>query len=534
MQNNSNYAPNQPMMPAQGKQPRSKPKKKNLNSASQVKNQKQRIKKIKTKAGKRGVVLNPYVMTLIDPENVHGVRYPDVLPKGTAVFKSLINRNAFYFPDSVIEPAGTVLNILSPTLINPLLSYQIETVTTPGSLTPDPLDNAVLSGAVTTVDDSVGLFPLTEDIATVSTGGDQMFIPTATQYNLRTLWHWKDQDFAFPSFRGLDINGAVFYGVPFGIGSTGQVTVRVNVLQGFPSTANPFNMTAVTTTGSVAFTPIAVTAGTLSATFTLSGATLLTIMNAGGYAPLPGVGFRIQNDSGREYLITSYVVSIATDSSLVSVSRAQPRFVGVSLPDERTYAQTIDQYRVVSMSAWYEYDGSDLSNGGQIASILYRGGQSAGENGLYNYQTVAEAPESYAGPLKHGTYTIWTPNSENDMLMRNLSPHGRWQYPFICNAAVVATPSQLNSIRIRIAINYEVVSTSQFYDFEKPFPNEKWISEAAVLLREHPCAMANGRHWDWIKGVAADAADMASGAGKWAYNNKDWILPAAGALASLI
>lgn len=508
-------------------------------ASKDVQPKKKVVKKALRKIG--ASIENEYLRTLVDPENCHGVRYPDNLPKGTSVFRGLINRNAFYFPDNTIEPAGTCFHVLSPTLINPLLEYRAESVTTPALGLTDPVTKTgILAASVTTVDDSTGLFPLTEDIATIPTGSDEMWLLPGAKLNLRALWGWRDQDFTVPPFRGFDPAGAVFYGIPVGFNTAafaaggGNIHVRVNFSEPAQAATN-FNLEIVSTAGTQTVPFSASAAGSTSAVCDVGASVIAGLLNAGGYAPLPGIGFRISNPQAWPQLITSYAIYLSPDNNTtVPVARTQPRFSGISLPDESTYAQTVDQYRVVSMSEWLEYDGSDLNNGGQVSSIMYRGGQSAGENGLYSYTPISQAPESYAGPLKHGTYTVWAPNSDNDMLMRNLSPHQRWQYPFIANAAVIATPSQVNAVRLRIAINYEIVSTSQFYDFEKPIPHPEWILEASLALREHPCTMANGKHWDWIKGVVKDAVQFGTDAVKWGVANKDWLVPAGLAVASLV
>lgn len=514
-------------------------KKKKAKQGSVAKSQQARAGKLVSRIEKTNRIRvqdNPYLRTLVDPENCHGVRYPDSLPKGTAVFRGLINRNAFYFPDSTIEPVGTMFHMLSPTLINPLLEYRSESVTVPAFSLGE--DFRALTGGVANPDDAVGLFPIVEDAAAVATSDDEMWIEPGQIMNMKTKWHWFDQDFTYPPFRGTRADATVFYGTPVGVSvGASVITIRVNIVRPLPSTTNPFTLTLVTTAGlctGPTVTGNTIGSQTLLYTFSSGSAGWASLFNGGGYAGLPGIGVRIQNSYTNGYLLSSYDIAFCPIQAAVPTVMVQPRFVGISLPDEATYSETVDQYRVVSMSEWLEYDGSDLNNGGQVASILYRGGQSSAENGLYNYGSVSVAPESYAGPLKLGTYTIWAPNSDNDMLMRNLSPHNRWEFPYITNAAVVATVAQVNAIRLRIAINYEIVSTAQFYDFEKPMPLPELIQEASLVLREHPCTMANGKHWDWIKGVFKEATNLGRDVAKWGLDNSSWLVPAATAAASLI
>lgn len=490
------------------------------------------------KIGRQLNIDNEYLHTLVDPENCTGVRYPDSLPKATGVFRGLINHDAYYFGSTqTVEPPGTYLNILTPTLINPLLEYTNDTVPA----------NAQITGMCARPDDSVGLFPLTEDIAIPATGTDQMYIGPGDKLNMKCFWVWDDQDFAMPPVRGFATDNSVFYGLPMtlNVGAAGfddtSIGVTITTIKKATSVTNPFVVEVVTAKGTFTTTAAAAVVGSNTYTFSVRAAAMVAILTTHGVlkagAGLPGIGFRVTSNSPNPQVIMGYSIEIILNPNQpagATIVTQSPRFVGISLPDELTYAQTVDQYRVVSMSNWLEYNGSDLKNGGQSAGLLYRGGQSALENGLFDYQSVAEVPESYAGALKHGTYCIWAPNSDNDMLMRSLSPHERWSYPYIVNAGIVAEPDQVNSVRLRIPINYEIVSTAQFYDFEKPIPSPDSILAASLALRHYPCAMANGVHFKWIKDVVSKAAQLGTDAAKWAVANKDWLLPAGAALATLL
>lgn len=493
------------------------------------------LKALKAKASRFNL---EYLNTLIDPEQCHGVRYPDSLPKATAMVKALIQGDAYVFETDTYEVEGFYLNVLSPVMHNPLLQFQLDSVQSTTSL----------YGGVSAPDDHVGLFPLVEDAPTPATSADQMWIAPQQTMNLRTEFHWNDQDFSYPPFRGVDSNQQVFYGVPFKMrnsatapASNGQVRVRITFPGPLPAVSQG-NVTAVSSLGTFTLTPTVPTAGDTSQVFVGSAADLAALGKpvdygsdpvGGRYFSLPGMGFRYTNTTAGSQFISAYTITIDTSASLVETV-SQPRLVGIPLPDETVFGKTIDNYRVVSTSNWLQYQGSTLNNGGQAASVLYRGGQSAMETGLYTYQQVAECPDSYSGALRDGTYTIWVPNSDRDMLMRGLNSRERWEYPFIVNVGQVSTPDQRHVLRYRIPINYEIVSRSQIYDYRKPIPDPQAIALAARMLRVWPTSIANEWHLGWIKDILKKAANAGKKTVNWAVDNKDWLIPAGMALGGLI
>jgi hypothetical protein len=278
------------------------------------------------------------------------------------------------------------------------------------------------------------------------------------------------------------------------------------------------------------------------ATFTT--AELTPIMTVGStadrlHAGLPGVGFRVGlTDAGavrsrRSYPLIglmAYWASNVVDLFTVPV----PRFEAFKYPDESVYTSTVDQYRVVSMSVWMEYQGATLTDGGQAAAILYRGGRSAFENGLWDYDLVAETPGGYQGALKLGTYSFWLPNNERDMLFRSLDTQDRWRLPYIVNVGLVASPDIPHTLRLRVPTNFELVSTSQFYQFAHALIRPDWILHAGAVTRTMATSMENPGHWDAIKSLLGKAVNTVGKVGNFVKDNWGWIAPAGAAIAGMI
>lgn len=246
--------------------------------------------------------------------------------------------------------------------------------------------------------------------------------------------------------------------------------------------------------------------------------------------PLPGYGFRLATSLS----VTPLLVDSISIGAAYGSSGDIARFVPLDWPDVDTYISSVDRYRTVSMSVWQEYQGSDLNNGGLISALSYGGGTSPFDNGLYDYPGVSETPGSYAGPLKTGSYGIWVPVNDYDMLFRRLDDPSRWQLPYIVSAGTTATPTQLQSIRLRIVANHELVSTSQFYNYDFSPVSIAYIEHASRSLRNFPLVMENPLHVQAIKDALKRALDVGSKVASWVTDNRRWLLPTAEAAMSLL
>lgn len=479
--------------------------------------------------------MNAYLQTLVDPEKNRGVRYPDEFVGLTGTLQGLINADMYYFPaDAALtpssEPAGTYLNVVSPTMLHPVLQYAMDEAPAQAGL--------VLS--VGHQDDQSGLFSLQEDASTPATSADQLLLQlNGPVQNVRGEYAWSDQSFTVPTNRAITANGTVMYGVPFtAVPAAGAVNVTLNLTTVDPMpVGTTISLYAVNGAGAITGNTSIPSAMPLNAqSVSLDVSTLLTTLaNGNRTAGLPGLGFRVAITNGGLTSQTLFLLSgVSIQVALMPAITVVNRFTALEFPDQGTYTDTIDKYRVVSASAWIEYQGSDLQNGGQHAALYYAGGQSPFEIGLWNYDLVAETPGSYQGGLRYGSYSIWKPSDPRDMLFRALNPRDRWLLPFIVHAGLVSTPAQVDALRLRVPINFEFMSTSQFYNYEKGLPDLLAIEHANVFLREFPMCMENPEHWEAIKSILKKAASAAAGFGEWIVANRGWLVPAATAVAALI
>jgi len=412
------------------------------------------------------------------------------------------------------------LNVLSPTLLNPFLEYQ--DFETPVGIQ--------LTSMLGSSDDQSGFAPLIEDEPVAETSADQLFIPPNQSVNVRSQWSYSDQNFSVPPFRGFATDRSVFYGFPcfMALNNSAAVTATVKFAKDYTGDC-PISCDFVTARSKKTVTAASAASATSTAVFSITG----NQMDPGGTGKfgLPGLGVRLTNLGNTTQPILSVYIEIVPLANVAS-----SRFVSIPYLDQSTYAKTVDQYRVVAMSNWTQYVGSDLNNGGDIAALTYRAGQSAFETGLYNFKAVASVDESYDGALRFGAYSIWAPSSYSDMSMRQLSSNVRWKLPYIVTCGSTSTPPsvQADALKTEIYTIIEVVSTSQIYDTKQREPNPRAIALASKTLRFQKLNMANGVHLDWIKMMANKAVSLFRSGAQWYNDNRSWVNPAAAALGIMI
>jgi len=458
---------------------------------------------------------NLYLKTIVDPERYTGVRYPDDFGRKTAVVNSILNHDCYVFPtDNQVEPAGTYLNVLTPSLTEPLLEYTMESL---GGIT----TSYRVRGLLNKQDLNYGLTPIDETRSAICTDSG-MFVLSAGSWNVKAPWFTDAAGVtsnAFTLFRGENGGLGIFYGFPVMMDlddgamtitlvadvpftATGlSTTVFAEIVSEFGALQAAFNTTA----GSPVAT-VTITASGIGTNFD----NVLTISPNGLFrvAGLPGMGVRLIN-LGSAISLSSVSWSLAP-ATLTAI----PTFAVVNLPDVDTYLQKVDQYRVISSSVWLEYQGADLTNGGQAAAIMFRGGRPYSYNGLWEFDKVAETPGGYQGALKIGSYSFWIPASISDTLMRQINNFDRWDSPYIVNVGLVASPDLPHVLRMRVPMNFELMSTAQFFTYACSEVHPDWIRATALVTRDIPTSMENPQHLAFIDGLIDKGLNAIGGLAK--------------------
>jgi len=520
---------------------------------------------------------NDYLQTLVDPENYPGVKYPDNFRRKTSTYQGLCDFDNYIFTgtegfipvgaptDSILplEPAGSFAVVQRPSVIHPVMQYVAETPAFDGE---GGLSKLTMTCASQTED--YGLFPLMRNASSPASSQQTMVMTPGTTVNLKAEGAWSDQDFSSPPFVGEMPDGqGEFYGHTFawtqeaaGSGIT-AANAFINLVTDL--TTDPSDGGAVAglqvrlvTEGIVGdwVTPLPAYAGDYRTMVALIPLQEFAQNSVAGGTPLifsaavsrPGIGLQMQfvtlESGSAAYTLPCAIIRATCQFSLgtggVSPgSHVVARWRPVDFEDQEFLEQNVDQYRCVSAAMWQKCTASDLTNGGDIAALSYKGGQSPMELDLTEYGSLSQVPEAYAGPFKLGSYSIWLPSNDNDMNFRQINPFNIYDFPWIASAGIYQVPPTVvttGSLRCRITANYEYTTKSRV-PTGTTSPVAPWkIAHAATLLRDFRTSMENPLHWAAIKDVLNKAVGWGKDAFSWFNDNKSWLAPAAGAAMSLL
>lgn len=453
---------------------------------------------------------NQYLKSLCLPETYGPIAYPDQFLDKSTTFGGIINTPMPYLAATVGNtPAGTFLAVCRPLLVDP-----VQALVVAGA-------NTVLRLVSNTQNENYGLFSISDGDHTVARDSTSMELITTYQ-NLVTVVDYNSGDDVGAMFHGQG-GGTDFFGTPAdGAGST--VTAFVNCQVPLPS-GQTILVRAITTAGPQAPQTLA----QVGASQTYTVAWTPSAWDAG----LPGMGFQFA--LGGTATAQSQLPLVSVQVTFNGTASSFLQWQSYQIPDLDMALGLYDSYRVVSMSQFVTYRGSMLDNGGQIAATLFRGGEPPSINDLYTYDQVSQCrPSAYDGPLIDGSYTYWEPADTHDMDFREPKASNPWLHPYTVCAGVVSEPSQVNSLRLRVVLNFEAISRSQLLHYSDSRVNPQEIAHAAMVLRNRPTSMSNKSHLktleDFLKGAMMEIPRVLN----WVAENKSWLIPAGAAVGSIL
>ncbi len=170
--------------------------------------------------------------------------------------------------------------------------------------------------------------------------------------------------------------------------------------------------------------------------------------------------------------------------------------------------------RPVSMSAWFQYEGDLISNGGQIAAALVTGDTWA-ENlttvtsgNLMNWENLANYPTAFQGKLCDGTYSYYMPFGPGDYEFRPVDknaktrPMFQYDYSTIMIAGQAFHPGNAAAGqaigRVRICINFEYMTDMRVTDTVPSPVIPLALMLAAKILAGQPTSIPNDEHQSFL------------------------------------
>lgn len=191
-------------------------------------------------------------------------------------------------------------------------------------------------------------------------------------------------------------------------------------------------------------------------------------------------------------------------------------------------------YRAVSMCINVTYIGKALDNQGQIAIACvppwFQSDPTFGNISEYNL--------SYTGAARDGGYQIWLPAGGPDFWTEKTSAVAGFQKPLIILAAKglpLPTPNAdvgtfyLPVFRIEWTLNIETMSTSQLLTATQRAGTpdlQKYSQGLAIAASAQHAGLTNGKQ-DSADSIYQQIGSFAKNAAGWAWDNKQWLIPAA-------
>jgi len=349
--------------------------------------------------------------------------------------------------------------------------------------------------------------------------------------NIVGLWKYSDlaAGLGVPARKFKVSDGTFGFGVPLEVPTSLGVNLNLNGALKFPTGMN-IEMRLVSVTGVTGWVAGGAAASSdsqyqKSYTFATARSDL-----GGQYScvmPDAPMGIQIRCSTGTVYISTCEVTFSSAGG--ITIGRMEP----VLLP----YADDVswgNQFSCDGLHVRYEYDGSDLKNGGQIAQTDYPGGVPMTLAGYTGYNAIASLTEKYLGPLKTGSYDIWKPYVLEDLEF--LNPEDFTTPLTRASSACwlrIADVTQQRALKLILTGATEGTTKSPTRETRQCRINPLAQTIMIGMIQHYPACTENPLHWKDIKTFLAKLQATAKGGYEWYNDNKAWIVPAATALAAL-
>jgi hypothetical protein len=420
-----------------------------------------------------------FVMDLVNPEGSRDLKWPDQYSENTSTYKAV---NNFFLPVALNShgnfPAGSFYLEAHPEL-NDTILYLSEFDGTS--------EQRTVHGQIASGNSSNNFGFYTSEFRPVETAirNDTYHIAMEVMDEFGTP---QIPRFASPETANVASSG--FWYLPCVTG--GGNTMRV----AWSNVGGPFDYTLrqVSSDGTVL--------ATVSGTGASLGGGIANIVLATSLDDLYSfkVEFEVTNQTSDEAVLGL--------EALCSYKLNHLKMINEPLQDQTQLGRDIEKYRVVAQSLLATYVGSELTNAGDVAALMYRGGVPAQFSRLATYSDIAEHPDAYEGKLKDGTYTYWEGQDAVDYSFRSIFAKNDYRRPYhVVSGLYVGDPTSgvinnANFIRVRVITVVEFTSRSQVYSSGPSPVCPELIVLSARVLAGVPNAMENGKHMAKLKQIA--------------------------------
>lgn len=331
-------------------------------------------------------------------------------------------------------------------------------------------------------------------------------------------------------FRAQDANGNFFYGFPFEFDpASDNVAISSNLTcKGvIPSCTITIQLVSVTGTVDWAFS-----AGGVAFAGDERSTNLAAKVALGGRynCCLPGqpLGIRVKASVNLEIVDWTITVTQKTGTTLT-------KFDYLQAPVNKDIAALYSDVSVVGGGLFASYMGSTLLDGGESSYYMYRGGTTAGLDGLNSTDALAQELEGFNNPLRTGNYCPWQPSTMEDIefysrrdVMSSLSLSQQVMY------FRIADLTQKYVVRLYSFLLCEGTSTSPLVKLEEAPPIAGGTAAYIQGINRFPARVDNPLHWADVKAFGKKLFGYANHAAEFYKNNSHWINPLLGTIAAAV
>lgn len=265
----------------------------------------------------------------------------------------------------------------------------------------------------------------------------------------------------------------------------------------------------------------------------------------------PGLGTLTlvnQTSNGLDANTSTYVLNASAQWALSWTTTVAPLANGAS---ELVVPITADGYsrwqnsgavtsvRPVAMSSFFSCALSGLTDGGMIAGAyvppstcqanFFQNSVGSAVGQLQDWNKLAILGSS--NPLKKGNYVWWAPQDVTDLQFIDPEGSDKHDYPclIVSGQAVPGTAVSGDVFlgRLEITTVYEFTTNMPLWESDSLCGNSVVIDEVFNFLHGQHHVMENDSHFDWVKKVLRAVGDVAKRVGKFAYDNRQTIIPLA-------